>query len=96
MRIVVTLSLVNENTEVHLGMDNAAIISAIVGYTFKLIYRRVTYYKCGLILKIIKEIFGKKNISLFLYRINAHSQHKWNDQADKLARMGTEQSASSN
>lgn len=91
MGIVVTLSLVNKNTEIHFGTDSAAAISAIVDYTSKSIYRRVTQYKCELILEMIKEMLGKKNISLFLYKIKAHSQHWWNDQADKLVRIGTGQ-----
>lgn len=30
-------------------------------------------------------------MTVFFYKIEGHSNHKWNDQADQLARMGTNQ-----
>lgn len=91
MGIAVTLSLVNEDTKIHLGTDSSAAIVAIGGYMDRSIYRKVTRYKCGLILEIIREMLNKKNIQLYLYKIDAYSNHKWNDRADALAKMGVSQ-----
>lgn len=90
MEIVITLSLLKDDTKVHLETDSVAAISAIVGYTFTLIYRKVTCYKYGLILEMIKEMLRKKNISLTLYKIEAHLKYKWNNRADCLACIGTD------
>lgn len=88
--IAVALSLLKSDTKIYLGMDSVAAISAIVDYTSTLIYRKVTRYKYDLILELIKEMIRRKTLSLILYKIEAHSQYKWNDKTDSLVRMATE------
>lgn len=53
------------------------------------IYRKVNKYQYALILEVIKEIIGKKNIKVFLHKIEEYTGHKWNEEADYLVQLGT-------
>lgn len=53
----------------------------------KPIYRKVNRYKCRLILESIKKMFQKKRLIIYLYKLDTHTGHKWNNKVDVLAKM---------
>lgn len=87
MGITVTLLLLKDNSEAHIGTNNVATILQLQDI------QQDPYIEMwhGLILKIIQEMIRKKNLFIILYKIDAHSGHKWNDRTDELTYIGTGQ-----
>lgn len=88
MAIAVTLAMIRTQKKVHIDMDSQAVIVAIKEYVDKSIYRKTTYYKCGLVFEFIKEIIQRNQLTVFLYKIEWYLNHKWNDLSDNLVCMG--------
>lgn len=88
--ILIALTMVPQQTEVHIVKDSASAIQSILDYISQQIYKKVNKYWHTLTLEAIKEIIGEKNIKVFLYKVEIHSGHRWNEETNRLVRLRIE------
>ena len=86
--IWIVLLLVPRNFKVIVCSDSAAAIAAIERKSKDLAYNKFIKISNFNILDRIKSLVSIKNIELELVKVKGHSEDKWNEKADSLAKKG--------